>query len=182
MSKVIELLNEALRLLGQEIQPPSDTDANPLTAKLGPRGEWVPPALTECVAKVLNTYPDGYKRTQVQGPNGIETQTVRLTWPVVLVYSGCLSRQDLTEAQRAAIEFAHNHAWPLAMASSGYARERLVSTSLDWIKGGPISVAVFGPLYAIEQDRTPVDGPTQGEYIARAIRGEFAFQFPEVFT
>jgi hypothetical protein len=78
---------------------------DPLTAPLGPYGEWGPSWLKAKADAAAAKYPNGFGEGTEIGPDG-KPRIAQFAWPSHFVWSGALVRTDLTEQQRLTLLYA----------------------------------------------------------------------------
>ena len=96
-------IESAIAALGGAATPSPNDD--PLTAPLGPFGEWQPSWLKAKADAAAAKFPNGIGAGTSIGPDGKPIPT-QVAWPSHFVWSGCLSRADLTEQQRLMLLYA----------------------------------------------------------------------------
>jgi hypothetical protein len=95
----IRVARDALNALleADGIAMPSYDD--PMTAPLGPFGEWQPLWLKVKADLAAAKNPNGLSQSVEVGPDG-RARAANVAWPSHFIWSGCLARTDLTEQQR----------------------------------------------------------------------------------
>lgn len=91
---------------------------NPLTAPLGPYGEWQPLWLKAKADAAAARYPNGIGPGTSIGPDG-KPVPAQFSWPSHFIWSGCLSRNDLTEQQSLMLLYADQQGFGQGMLSAG---------------------------------------------------------------
>lgn len=91
---------------------------DPLTAPLGPYGEWQPSWLKAKADAAAARYPNGIGPGTSIGPDG-KPVPAQFSWPSHFVWSGCLSRNDLTEQQSLMLLYADQQGFGQGMLSAG---------------------------------------------------------------
>lgn len=90
---------------------------NPLTAPLGPNGEWQPSWLKALADAAAARNPNGIGPGTTIGWDG-KPQLNFVAWPAHFIWSGCLARADLTEAQRAMLTVADQQGYGQGMLNA----------------------------------------------------------------
>jgi hypothetical protein len=98
-----EAIDTAIAAVGGGNVTPANDD--PLTAPLGPYGEWQPSWLRAKAAAAASRYPNGFGTSESIGVDG-RPGLSQFAWPSHFIWGGCLARTDLTEQQRKMIQFA----------------------------------------------------------------------------
>jgi hypothetical protein len=101
-SLIAQAVNE---LYGSNSLPVGDSNDDPLTAKLGPFGEWQPAWLKAKADAAAAKYPNGLAQGTEVGFDG-KPRVTQVAWPSHFVWSGCLARADLTEQQNLMLLYA----------------------------------------------------------------------------
>ncbi len=119
-------------------EPVDTTQDNPVTATLGPDGEWVPSYLKTLAEKAALKYPNGEsteQEFQFLPPRWIRKKAV---WPVGLLASasiyakdGKLARTDLTDRQKDSLHQAHNYTMVTTVAGNENQLQFLRVTSAE---------------------------------------------------
>lgn len=123
MSLQSDLLSAIQAVLNQHgVEGGADADPslldNPLTAPLGPNGEWQPSWLKALADAAASTYPGGAAIGTDLGWDGRPT-IKQVAWPSHLLYGGCLARADLTPHQRETLLYADQQGFGQGMAGAG---------------------------------------------------------------
>ena len=129
---------------GGTIADPSLLD-NPLTAPLGPNGEWQPSWLKWLADAATAAYPGGVAVGTDLGWDGNPT-VKEIAWPSHVLYGGCLTRTDLTPHQRETLLWADQQGFGVGMAGAG--GELPAWQPWFTVKRGPYTTMVSGQVYA----------------------------------
>ena len=108
-------IDAAIAALGGASAPAND---DPLTAPLGPFGEWQPSWLKAKADAAAAKYPNGIGPGAQLGPDGKPVPT-QVAWPSHFVWSGCLARTDLTEQQNLMLLYADQQGFGQGVLNAG---------------------------------------------------------------
>jgi hypothetical protein len=112
-----DIIDQAIASLGGESTTASAND-NPLTAKLGPYGEWQPAWLKAKADAAAAKFPNGIGPGTTIGLDG-KPGITQVAWPSHFVWSGCLVRADLTEQQNTMLVYADQQGFGQGMLNAG---------------------------------------------------------------